>query len=151
MPIPMTHPSALDLLCLYCVCAHLLLSVQLPITINRNVGKYRTIDQNWVGHFAVVDSVRGNGILQKQCCCMRETGQDRESIVPVCQSNLFAVTLYIATWYYHYWITHVHPPQQTTQKLIHFAHARPTMLSISLVISIMRMRYTIRTTSKRYI
>ena len=33
MPIPMAHPSALDLLCLYCVCAHLLPSVQLLITI----------------------------------------------------------------------------------------------------------------------
>ena len=52
--------------------------VQLPITINRNVGKYRTIDQNFVGHFAVVDSVRGNGILQKRCCCMRETGDRAE-------------------------------------------------------------------------
>ena len=55
--------------------------------INRNVGKYRTIDHNCVrtvGGFAVVDSVRGSGILQKQCCCMRETGDRTEKAS--CQS-----------------------------------------------------------------
>ena len=75
MPIPMTHPSALDLLYLCYVCSF----TALRTTPHYNKQKCRLVQNNQSqlcvnSHFAVIDSVRGNGILQKQCCCMRETG-----------------------------------------------------------------------------
>ena len=64
-------------------------------------------------------------------CVRQETGQGKHrtslSEQPVCSGSIYSyMVLSLLN------ITHVHPAQQTTQKLIDFAHARPTMLSISL-------------------
>ena len=69
-------------ICLYCVCAHLLLSMHCYNSINRNVGKCRTIDHNsvrTVGREQTLCCVRGNGVKLNADCI-----QVSKCITPVC-------------------------------------------------------------------
>ena len=89
--------------------------------------------------------MKGNGILQKQCCCMRETGDRTEKASYQSVRATCLQWLYICihtTWYYiyiyilHGIITHSCTSCSTNYtKINRLAHARPTMLSISLVIN----------------
>ena len=95
-PIPMTHPSALDLLYVSTVC------VLVYCCQYNSKQKCRQVQNNCVstvGCFAVVGSMRENGILQKQCCCMRETGDKvscrsvRATVIPQSQREVSIHTI----------------------------------------------------------